>query len=195
MADILYKEKANQFKSEIYDKIKIVEYLINNNKGFGEQSSKGRKYSLLKLNKDFSVRIKIIKKQLLGFFLIIISYFYYYLSLEACFKGEAKCSLLYSWQISKIYQELKSCFLMALFLELIFYKFISKLHLVHCILVFLLFYIYSHGMVFEDHGYYNFIYFFIITALLILIISFKIESLFLLIFFFILSKKNHILLY
>ena len=59
---------------------------------------------------------------------------------------------------------------MVLNLELIFYKFINKLHLLHFILVFFVFYIYSHGNNFEDHGFYNFIYFFIIITLIIIII-------------------------
>ena len=113
-------------------------------------------------------KIIYIKKEIIGLFFFFFSYLYYYLSLEICLRGESKCSLLYEWQLDRVYQELKSCILMAFIFELIFYKLISKLHLFHFILIFLLFYIYSHGMVFEDHGFYNFIYFFIVTTLIMI---------------------------
>ena len=153
------------FKDE---EIKIIDQLTNEKKEFDEQLAKERKYSTLKLNDDFLISIIHIKKELIGFFLFLISYLYYYLSLETCLKGEERCSLLYKWQLAKVYQEIISVFILAFILELIFYKFLSKLHLVHFFFVFLLFYIYSHGMVFEDHGFYNFIYFFIVTTLIMI---------------------------
>ena len=170
MFGISHKKKYNKIKIGTYDEIKIIEYRTKEKKGFDEGLAKARKYTILKLNENPLIRIKYIKKELIGIFLFLISYLYYYLSLEACLKGEEKCSLLYKWQLVKVYQEVKSCFIMAFILELIFYKLLSKLHLVHFFSVFILFYEYSHGMTFEDHGYYNFIYFFIITTLIIILI-------------------------
>ena len=52
-------------------------------------------------------------------------------------------------------------------------KKISKLHLIHFVIVYILFYIYTHGIEFEDHGYYNIKYFFVllISILIIIMIS------------------------
>ena len=69
-------------------------------------------------------KIIYIKKEIIGLFLFLLSYLYYYLSLEICLRGESKCSLLYEWQLDRVYQELKSCILMAFIFELIFYKLI-----------------------------------------------------------------------
>ena len=138
-----------------------------------------KKYGLI-------INIKNFKKELLTLFLFIIVYLYYYLSLEACSKGEEICSVLFKWQTTKIYQELKSCFLFVFILEIGFYKMIAKLHLIHFVLVFFLFYIYSHGTTFNDHGYFNFIFFFIIaTLIIILFIPFNI-------LLYILRKKRKI---
>ena len=44
---------------------------------------------------------------------------------------------------------------MVILFELIIYKKISSIHLIHMIFSFILFYLYSHGLNFEDHGLYN----------------------------------------
>ena len=82
-------------------------------------------------------------------------------------------------------------------LELMILKKISKLHLIHFILVFVSFFVYTHGIEFDDHGYYNIIYFFIITIsvlilLLILgiLISVKRKKIHLLFFLFLLILLN-----
>ena len=54
-------------------------------------------------------------------------------------------------------QEFASCALISVLLQLILYKIISRIHLIHLIIVFISFYIYSHGLVFDDHGYFNII--------------------------------------
>ena len=184
IVDNSYNEKYAQIKFEESDEIKIKEYVPEENK---ELTIEENYYFLLKKKYDFSIRIINIIKELKGFSLLLISYFYYYLSLEACLKGQEICSTLVKWQLNKIYQELKSCILFVFVLELIFYKKLSKLHIIHFFMTFLLFYIYSHGTEFEDHGYYNFIYFFIIiTLLVILLIPFNV------IFYIIRKKKRKI---
>ena len=49
-----------------------------------------------------------------------------------------------------------------LLLQLIILKKLSKLHLFHFIIVYTLFYSYSNGIEFDNHGYYNIKYFFVI---------------------------------
>ena len=70
----------------------------------------------------------------------------------------------------KIIEELLSCFLMIILFEFIILKKISKLHLLHFASVFLLFYVYSHGIDFENHGYYNIVYYFIILITFIVLL-------------------------
>ena len=167
-----YEEKIDKinFKVEETDKVNIEDSLTNENNEVDEHLKITEKYFFLKKKYDFLIRTINIIKELIGLFLFLFSYSYYYLSLEACLNGQEICSLLVEWQFTKIYQELKSCLLMAFILELIFYKLISKLHLIHFFLIFLTFYKYSHGAEFDDHGYYNFIYFFVITFLIMIML-------------------------
>ena len=180
MIDILYKGKDNKIKFDTNDEIKIKVQIIKEPMEFDEMFANKIKYFMLKKINNFLRGILSgffdelcyinVKKELIGLFGFLLAYLYYYLSLEACMKGEAICSILVQWQLTKVYEELKSCFIMVLNLQLIFYKLITKLHLLHFLLVFFAFYRYSHGNNFEDHGYYNFIYFFIIITLIIIII-------------------------
>lgn len=126
--------------------------------------------SIREVYKELKSKKKFILKESLGFILFYISYFLYVLSLEACLKGEESCAMRIKWQIKKVVQEFISCLFSVLSFELIYYKIISKFHLIHFFVVFSLFYIYTHGIDFYDHGYYNFIYFFVIVILLILLL-------------------------
>ena len=101
----------------------------------------------------------------------------------------------------KIIEESISCFLTIVLLELILLKKISSLHLIHFTIIFFLFYSYSNGIDFDDHGYYNIKYFFVIIIpiisilhLLILLLSIKNKKLFILIILsfliFLLSVRN-----
>ena len=58
-----------------------------------------------------------------------------------------------------------------LLLELIFYKLVSSLNIFHLILFYLVGYIYSHGIDFEDHGYYNLIGCLSLILLIIILFS------------------------
>ena len=171
MVDIFYNEKYNPIIFEASNEIKNKENAIKENKGFDWQLPiEIKKIFLLKRKFCFSKRIINVIKELIGVFISSISYFYYYSSLEVCLKGQEVCSTLIEWQLIKVNQEFKSCILMAFIFELMFYKLLSYLHLIHFIFVLIAFYIYSHGMEFEDHGYYNFIYFFIIIILIIILL-------------------------
>ena len=103
-----------------------------------------------------------------------LSYFLYYKSLESCTKGEDKCTKMKFWIRIKIKEVIFSCLMMIILFELILYKVISRLHLIHMIFNFILFYLYSHGLNFEDHGLYNlrgFIILFIIFFIIFLPIN------------------------
>ena len=107
------------------------------------------------------------KKYICIFFLL--SYLLYYFSLEKCTEGMDECPRNVSWIKSKIKEVILSCLIMVILIELIIYKKISRLHMIHIISSFLLFYIYSHGLDFEDHGYFNFKGYFIIFIIFIIL--------------------------
>ena len=102
--------------------------------------------------------------------LFIISYYFYYLSLEKCFKGEDGCSRKLNWIKLKLTQYIISVVLIIILFALIFYNIISKLHLFHFILIFICFYRYSHSVYFHDHGAYNLIGLFVVLFLSLIIL-------------------------
>ena len=92
------------------------------------------------------------------------------------------------WIQTKAKEVIFSCLIMVILIELIIYKKIYKLHLIHIIFSFVLFYSYSHGLDFEDLGYFNFkgyIILFIIFIILFLPINILI--------YLIKKKKNKII--
>ena len=104
---------------------------------------------------------------LLAFF---ISYFLYYLSLEGCHYGEEVCTKKIFWMLTKIGEEIISCIIMEIMIQLIIFKIISKKHLFHIIIIISILFFYSHGLDFPDHGYFNFLYFFIILSIFSIIL-------------------------
>ena len=106
------------------------------------------------------------------FFLFLLSYYFFFLSLEKCLEGEGTCCRRHKWMKKKIVEELISCFLSLILLELIILKKISKLHIIHFTIVFALFYSYSNGIDFDDHGLYNIKYYFILISVLNKFLSF-----------------------
>ena len=104
----------------------------------------------------FTIPLKIFsnnKNYVNAFF--FISYLLYYISLEKCTEGMDECPKRIDWMRNKIEEIIFSCLIMVILIELIIYRKISRLHLIHIIISFVLFYSYSHGIIFEDHGYYN----------------------------------------
>ena len=101
-----------------------------------------------------------------GFYLL---YSYYYLSLEKCYDGEDGCIKKLDWIMQKVKEEVISCIFGALLIQLIIIKIISKIHLIHFIIMFIYFFRYSHGLVFDDHGYFNILYYFILLGIFTLI--------------------------
>ena len=100
-----------------------------------------------------------------------LCYLLYFLSLESCYLGEGVCSTKLKWIKRKVIEEIISCVLLAIILELIFFNVISKYHLIHIILLFVFFYYYSHEMNFIDHGFFNFFFYFIIVIILIIFMA------------------------
>lgn len=98
-----------------------------------------------------------------------ISYLLYIFSLEKCTEGMDECPRNINWIKRKVKQIIFSCLIMMILIELIIYKKISHLHLIHIIFVFLIFYSYSHGIDFEDHGFYNLKGYFVLFFALVII--------------------------
>jgi len=112
-----------------------------------------------------NIKIKFISTYLFFF----LSYLLYYKSLESCTKGEDVCSKKIYWIKIKIKEIIVSCLMMVILFELIIYKVISRLHLIHMIFSFIFFYLYSHGLNFEDHGLYNLKGYFILFIIFFII--------------------------
>ena len=128
-----------------------------------------KKYIIIKDSKYYKEKCKNILKISPIYIGFIVTYWFYFLSLEACYKGEGICSNNFYWIKKKVFEEIISCLFFETIIQLIILKKISKIHLFHIIITFMLFYIYSHGMDFENHGYFNFCFYFIIVAILTLI--------------------------
>lgn len=82
------------------------------------------------------------------YILFFQSYLLYYKSLEKCTKGEDICPTKIIWIKTKIKEVIFSCVIMVVLFELIIYKKISRLHLIHIIIIlkdtsfYLLFFLY-----------------------------------------------------
>ena len=55
-------------------------------------------------------------------------------------------------------------------LQLMLFDVVSKKHLIHIIIIFIFFYKYSHGLNFNDHGFFNFFYYFVLLALFTIVL-------------------------
>ena len=103
------------------------------------------------------------------FYFFYLSYSLYYKSLEKCTYGEDVCTRLINWINLKLKQLILSCLILVILFELIIYKIISRIHLIHMVFVFVYFYSYSHGLHFDDHGFYNFKGYFILFIIFLFI--------------------------
>ena len=90
-----------------------------------------------------------------SFFIFIIIYILYFFSLEKCLEGHRRCSRSTSWIKKKLYEGILCSFFLLLICEMMIQNIISKLHLIHIIIIFISFFIYSHGLDFYDHGLFN----------------------------------------
>ena len=117
---------------------------------------------------------RIVTKNNFIFIIFIIIYYLYFLSLERCLEGEGKCCKKFKWIQKKLNEGLVSAILLLFTFEFMIHNIISKFHLFHIIFAFILFYKYSHGFTFDDHGLYNLLG--VISLLIILIISLLLNS-------------------
>ena len=149
-------EEINEFTKIIIDDEHIKQsYKISSNL---KRKSKYYKKYLLNILK---------KKEFLQFFLC---YFAYFLSLLPCNKGEDVCSTKKTWMETKITEEIISASIMTLIIQLIIFNRMSKKHFIHIFLVFSIFYAFSHGYVFPDHGYFNLFYYCVLVSLFTIIL-------------------------
>ena len=140
MSDNSTNQKEKKLKFKQSKEVEIKDYLLLENKEEdNEQLDFKQKYFSIKEKYDFLKKIVNAMKEFVGLILFCIVYYYYYLSLEKCFKGIENCSLYVDWQFAKVNQELKSCLISVFLLELMFYNLLSKLHLVHFFSVFIIF--------------------------------------------------------
>ena len=102
----------------------------------------------------------------------IISYFIYYLSLESCLDGEEICGNNMKWIYKKLFQLILSSELISFLVIITLFYNASKLHLMHLITIFVLFYFHSHNFFFNNHGMYNLIFFLLILIINLLIVIF-----------------------
>ena len=154
--------QVNKYKNKKLIRIRKNRILFHKNNN--------NKYSLkVRTRKKLNV-LYIICSNLVGLLLFIISYYFYYLSLEKCFKGDDVCGQNWTWIKSKIEQFIISALIIIFLLVLIIYKIISKLHLFHFFAIFIYFYKYSHSVFFYDHGALNLIGLFIILFLFFLLV-------------------------
>ena len=125
---------------------------------------------IMKDTKYYKEKLKKLFKKTPLFIAFLLVYLLYFLSLEGCYEGEGICTTQIDWIFLKVKEEVISCFIMSILLQLIFFKIIPKIHSIHFIIVFIFFFNYSHGMTFDDHGYFNFIFYFIIIGVIIFIL-------------------------
>ena len=120
------------------------------------------------IKEKFSKRIvnnikKLIKNKIfISYFFI---YFLYFISLEGCYDGEFYCSKDVKYIVFKITEEVISGIILIVIIQLMIFKKVSKKHLLHTVIVFGLFFLYSHGYEFPDHGFFNFVYYIVFILL------------------------------
>ena len=119
-------------------------------------------------NKKNKIRKKIIYN-IAAVFYNLLSFFFYYLSLEGCFDTQTKCIPLLSTMFLGrilIFGILFSI-MVSIELYLIINKIIHYFHLIYIIIFYILIYRYDHGSKLDYHGLYNFV----ISVFLIIIFA------------------------
>jgi hypothetical protein len=121
-------------------------------------------------------------------FIFFLSYYLYYLALEKCMEGQFKCGIKIKWIHKKLVEAILSSIIIAILIELMLLKLLTKLHLIHVFIVQSSFFIYSHGQEFYDHGLFNFL------GNIIIIITIDIMLLPFNFFLYLIKKKKKALL-
>ena len=130
--------------------------------------------------KSLDLNLNLNKKNNLGIFqklfhsisnlLFVLSYYLYYLSLEPCFGDFGVCIFKKNWMKNKVIETILSVLINAILFELMIFKIITKLHLIHFFIIYFLLYRHSHGYDFYDHGLYNFLASFTLLFIILLIL-------------------------
>ena len=141
------------------------------------------KYTLLKKYKAISINANddysdskskkiIISTNLLVFIYNLLAFYFYYLSLEGCFKSEKVCIplLLTMFLVRILIYGIIFSLMISIEIFLIIHKKINVLHGIYVILFYAFIYEYDHGSKLDYHGTYNFS----LSLLLIFIFSFLI---------------------
>ena len=162
---IVFPEEENNNEAGNYN------YLNSTDTPNIKENKENNDFSNIIIVKDSNYYKNCIKSHYKSFIAFTFIYFFYIISLEGCYEGEDQCSLKISWMYHKIIEELVSCIILVIVVQLMLFKIISKRHLIHLIIIFPLFYIYSHGLDFPDHGYYNFFYYFVVFTIFTIIIQ------------------------
>jgi hypothetical protein len=146
-------------------------------------------YFLLDNNIYYSNISKKCKFSKVVYIFFILSYYLYYLALEKCMKGQYLCGKNFRWIHKKLAQAILSALIIAIMIELMILRLVTKLHLIHVFISLACFFIYSHDQEFYDHGLFNFLgHILIVIISLALIFPFNI-------LIYIIKNKNKILIF
>jgi len=120
------------------------------------------------------VRVNFISSHFV-YFIFFLSYYLYYLALEKCMEGQFECGKKIRWMHKKLAQAIFSSIIIAILIEFMLLKLLTKLHLIHVFIFLSSFFIYSHGQEFYDHGLFNLLgNIIIIITIVILFLPFNI---------------------
>ena len=172
LLDIKNNNSINEQKEKENDNDYNDEY-----KDFMSETGNFKKIPIIENNEIIIKDAQYYKKQLIKFLkkspiiiAFLLVYLLYFLSLEGCYEGEGVCTLYIDWIFLKVKEEVISCVILIIIIQLMICNIISKIHLIHIIIMFIILYKYSHGKRFEDHGYFNFIFYFIVVGIITFII-------------------------
>ena len=163
---IIQKERFNNLGLK---RFKVIKY-----EQLFDSSIKGKFLNYEKINRYINIiYFKFYKKYFKNAFISLIfflMYLLFFLSLEKCTEGAEICSVKFGWIRKKLKEEIFSVILLEIIFQLMIYKIISKKHLIHIIIIFIILFLFNHGLEFYDHGYFNFFYYCILLFILNLVL-------------------------
>ena len=165
-----YKDKEKDCNNE---KLNIITKITENKEGEIDKLFIKGDIKSLDLNFSPENNFGIYKKYfpiIITILVFLLSYYLYYLSLEPCFAGLDVCVFRKKWIKNKVIEAILPVLINAIFFELMIFKIITKLHLIHFFVAYFLLYRYSHGYDFDDHGLYNFLVCFSLLFIILLIL-------------------------
>ena len=106
--------------------------------------------------KDSSINIKSFKyykkyfKHAIITLIFLLMYLLFFLSLEKCTEGAEICSVKFGWIRKKLKEEIFSAILLEIIIQLMICKIISRKHLIHIIFIFIVLFLFNHGLEFYN---------------------------------------------